>query len=48
MTTPDTNAYLLLGLVVVFGVLAIYISGLALRLRSARRDAALIQHLIDE
>ncbi len=48
MTTPDTNAYLLLGLVVVFGVLALYISSLAIRLRNARRDAALVQQLIDE
>ncbi len=48
MTTPDTNAYLLLGMIVVLGILVLYISGLALRLRNAHRDAALVQQLIDD
>ncbi len=44
--TPDTGAYLILGLVVVAIALAGYIGSLWLRLRSALSDEKTIQELM--
>ncbi|MFQ5410198.1 MAG: hypothetical protein ACE5FI_17445 [Anaerolineales bacterium] len=47
-TTPDTSGYLLLGFVM-FGVLGFgFIVSLIARLRNLRRDAALIEELLEE
>lgn len=45
---PETTSYLALGLVVVFGILGVYISSLALRLKNARKDETLIHNLLDQ
>ena len=46
--TPDTNAYLLLGLAVVVGVLLFYVASLTIRLRNAGKAAAIIRQLLAE
>jgi hypothetical protein len=38
MPTPDTTAYLLLGLGVTFGALGLFVLSMWARMRSARRD----------
>lgn len=42
---PDTAAYLILGLVVVFGIMGIYLASLILRFRSAEKDLKTIEQL---
>lgn len=46
--TPDTAAYLFLGLGVAFGVLGVYIFSLFARARSARHDLETLKNLSDE
>ena len=46
--TPDTASYLILGLVVGFGILLAYIGSLTLRNRSLQQDAQLIEQLGDD
>jgi len=43
--TPDTVSYLILGLIVGFGILLAYIGSLMLRYRSLQQDAQLIEQL---
>ncbi len=45
---PDTNGYMVLGFIVVFSVLGVYIGSLALRLKNAGKDVALIRNLMQE
>lgn len=45
---PDTNGYLVLGLIVVFGTLASYLGSLLARFSSARKDIQLLQQLREE
>lgn len=42
---PDTNNYLMLGLVVVFGLLGLYLLSLVLRFSNAKKDIELLQDL---
>ena len=46
-TTPDTGAYLLLALVVFFGILALFIASMVVRYRSVQKDLLLIEQLQD-
>lgn len=48
MTSPDTTAYLLLGLGVVFGALGLFILSLWARTRSARRDFEAVHPISDD
>lgn len=45
---PNTDAYLVMGLVVVAVVLGGYAVGLAVRMASARKDLTLLARLKDE
>ena len=45
---PDTTAYLFLGLVLFFGLLALYVCSLVLRARNLHKDEALIEQLSSE
>lgn len=45
--TPDTTAYLWLGLGLFFLVLVLFVASMTLRARSLRKDAALIEQLRD-
>ncbi|MGQ9887619.1 MAG: hypothetical protein ACUVSX_03925 [Aggregatilineales bacterium] len=45
---PDTTAYLILGLVVTFGILGFYVASLVVRHRSLKKDLRLIEQLRDE
>lgn len=45
VTTPDTGSYLILGLSVFFGLLALYIVTLVVRVRSLRKDEAVVEQL---
>lgn len=47
-TTPDTLAYLVLGLIVAFGILAVFIITMVARYRNLQKDIALIEQLTDE
>jgi hypothetical protein len=47
-TTPDTLSYLILGLVVSFGFVAVYIGTLISRTQSAEQDAEIIRQLEDD
>ncbi|MCB9455994.1 MAG: hypothetical protein H6671_08415 [Anaerolineaceae bacterium] len=40
--TPDTGAYLVLGLVVIFTILAAFIGSMVIRYRSLKKDAQLL------
>ncbi|MCU0512672.1 MAG: hypothetical protein MUE40_08890 [Anaerolineae bacterium] len=44
---PDTFAYLVLGLVVVFGIIGGYMGSLYVRFRGAEKDRQLIEQLRD-
>jgi hypothetical protein len=44
-TTPDTLSYLILGLVVAFGILAAYIGSLVVRYRNLQKDIQLLEQL---
>ena len=45
---PDTQAYLVLGLVVAFGIIALLISSMVIRHRSLLKDIELLEQLKDE
>jgi hypothetical protein len=45
MTTPDTGAYLILGLVVTLSTFALYIASLWLRYRNLLQDEKTLQEL---
>ena len=47
-TTPDTTAYLLLGLVVFFGILALFIVSMVIRANNLRKDEGMIEQLGSE
>ncbi|MCC6802945.1 MAG: hypothetical protein IT319_08675 [Anaerolineae bacterium] len=47
-TTPDTTAYLVLALVVFFGLLALYIGTLVIRANNLRKDEVTIEQLTSE
>lgn len=40
--TPDTGAYLVLGLVVIFGILATFVASMAIRYRSLKKDMQML------
>jgi hypothetical protein len=44
---PDTAAYLILGLVAVFGIMGFYVLTLVTRFRSAEKDIQTIDQLKD-
>lgn len=44
-TTPDTTAYLYLGLVVFFGIMALFLVTMVVRTNNLRKDEALIEQL---
>jgi len=44
-TTPDTGAYLLLGLAVIFGTLGLFVANTLVRFRNLRRDIEAIELL---
>jgi len=46
--TPDTTAYLYLGLVVVAVILLVLVGSMAIRFRNLRRDAETIAELSNE
>lgn len=46
--TPDTLAYLLLGLAVIFGVMLVYVGSLVLRRRNLERDVQMIEWLDED
>jgi hypothetical protein len=46
--TPDTTAYLLLGLGVFFLLLTVFVASMAIRYRNLRKDEALIEQLGEE
>jgi len=41
----DTLSYMLLGFGVIFGVMALYIGGLWIRLRNGRRDVSMLESM---
>jgi hypothetical protein len=45
---PDTNSFLVLGLLVVFGVSGVYAASLFARFRSAEAMARIVEHLRNE
>lgn len=45
---PDTTAYLILGLLVTFGILGFYVASLVIRRRSLQKDLRLIEQLREE
>ena len=47
-TTPDTTAYLLLALVVFFGILALFIVSMVIRANNLRKDESMIEQLSEE
>jgi hypothetical protein len=47
-STPDTAAYLVLGLVVFFGILALFVVTMVIRANNLRKDEALIEQLGEE
>jgi hypothetical protein len=46
--TPDTGAYLVLGLVVIFGILSAFIASIVIRYRSLQKDVQLLEQLEQE
>lgn len=47
-TTPDTMSYLILGLVVAFGLVSALVASFIIRYRNLRKDMELIEQLRDE
>jgi hypothetical protein len=47
-STPDTLPYLILGLVVAFGILAAFIGSMIARYRNLQKDVELLEQLGDE
>jgi hypothetical protein len=47
-TTPDTLGYLILGLVIAFGIMAAFVSSMIARHRNLQKDAELLRQLGDE
>lgn len=47
-TTPDTTAYLLLALVVFFGIFALFIVSMVIRAGNLRKDVTVIEQLGEE
>lgn len=45
---PDTNAYLYLGLTVVFAVLGLYVAATFVRFRNTRKELDVLEHLKQE
>ncbi len=45
---PDTNAYLLLGLAVVFAVLGLYLAATVIRFSNARKELDVLEQLKHE
>ena len=45
---PDTTGYLILGLVVFFGLLLLYVASLSIRARNLRRDEETIEQLQED
>ena len=46
-TTPDTTAYLILALILFFGIFALFVGSLALRVRNLHKDDQLLDQLED-
>jgi hypothetical protein len=46
--TPDTLSYLILGLVVAFGILAAFLASMISRYRNLQKDADLLEQLGNE
>ena len=46
-TTPDTTAYLILALILFFGILMLFVGTLVLRVRNLRKDDQLLDQLED-
>lgn len=46
--TPDTGAYLALGLVVIFGILSAFIVSMVVRYRSLQKDVQLLNQFEQE
>ena len=42
-TTPDTTAYLLLALVVFFGILALFIASMVVRYRNVQKELQFVE-----
>lgn len=47
-TTPDTVAYLYLGLAITFGILLVYIGSVYTRFRNAQKDIDTLNQLTSE
>ncbi len=45
--TPDTTAYLILALILFFGILMLFVGTLVLRVRNLRKDDQLLDQLED-
>ena len=46
-TTPDTTAYLILALILFFGIMLLFVGTLVLRVRSLHKDDQLLDQLED-
>ncbi|MCB9449945.1 MAG: hypothetical protein H6672_00810 [Anaerolineaceae bacterium] len=46
--TPDTVAYLYLGLAVIFGIMAIFIVSMVIRYRSLKKDLLMLEQFQQE